>query len=177
MGRIKAILLDTREGEGWFEVDYTFERTAGKQNLGERLILGTPKPREDGARDTMTIRTAYPHQTLQFRLAGETETVLELWNAYVPVNAAQSVSHQYGLLAIRTPTIPLVTPLVWPLIVRFTEKIFAEDRWIMELEQEAFDAQGADWNQEISAPVLAVRALLRSRGVPAERQRSAQPIS
>lgn len=177
MGRIKAILLETREGEGWIEVDYTFERTAGKQNLGERLILGKTKPRTDGARDTMTIRTGYPYQTLQFRLAGETETVLELWNAYVPVNAAQGVSHQYGLLAIRTPTIPLVTPLVWPMIVRFSEKIFAEDRWIMELEQEAFDAQGADWNQEISAPILALRRLLRSHGVSSDRQRSAQTIS
>ncbi len=174
MGRIKAILLDTREGEGWIEVDYTFERTAGKQNLGERLILGRPKPRSDGARDTMTIRTGYPYQTLQFRLAGETQTVLELWNAYVPIDAAQAVSHQYGLMAIRTPTIPLVTPLIWPFIVRFTENIFAEDRWIMELEQEAFEAQGADWNQEISAPILALRKLLRSRGVVS---RSAQSIT
>jgi hypothetical protein len=34
--------------------------------------------------------------------------------------------------------------LAWPLLVWFTERIFEEDRWAVEREQQAHDAQGAD---------------------------------
>jgi phenylpropionate dioxygenase-like ring-hydroxylating dioxygenase large terminal subunit len=168
MGMVKAILLDTRQGEGWIEVDYTFERTAGKQNLGEKLILGKPKPPANGAKpkDVMTIRTGYPYQTLQVTTGGGTEPVLDLWNAYVPLSADQGVSRQLGLLMIRKPGFPGLIHLAWPLIVRFTEGIFAEDRWIMEEEQKAYEAQGADWNREVSAPILALREVLRASGLP-----------
>ena len=51
-------------------------------------------------------------------------------------------------------------------LVFFTERIFREDRLIVEQEQAAHDAQGADWNQEVFPPILDLRALLAARGVP-----------
>ncbi|MEB4734029.1 aromatic ring-hydroxylating dioxygenase subunit alpha, partial [Burkholderia contaminans] len=49
--------------------------------------------------------------------------------------------------------------LVW-----FTERIFREDRWIVEREQEAHDAQGADWNHEVFPVINELRDLLRQCG-------------
>jgi phenylpropionate dioxygenase-like ring-hydroxylating dioxygenase large terminal subunit len=166
MGRLNAALLDTRSGDDWIEVDYTFDRSAGKQNLGEKMILGRRDSSGTRARDVMTIRTGYPYQTLQFRPGESTEPALDLWNCYVPLDAEQRTSHQLGLMMIRKPGFPGLIHLMWPFIVRFTEGIFAEDRWIMEEEQKAFDAQGVDWNREISAPILGLREVLRARGVP-----------
>jgi len=59
------------------------------------------------------------------------------------------VNHTYGLMSIRRPGVPGLVNLLWPFIAWFTDGIFAEDRCIVELEQAAFDAQGADWNNEI----------------------------
>ena len=56
--------------------------------------------------------------------------------------------------------------LIWPFMVWFTDGIFAEDRRICELEQAAFDAQGADWNNEIFPIIRTLRELIVSQGVP-----------
>lgn len=48
----------------------------------------------------------------------------------------------------------------------FTDGIFAEDRHIVELEQKAFDRQGADWNQEIFPIIQKLRGVLIRQGVP-----------
>jgi hypothetical protein len=114
----------------------------------------------------MTIATEYPYQTLRFWTAGSTSPALDLWNAYIPIDRAQRVNHTYGLMMIRRPSIPGLIHLLWPFITWFTEGIFAEDRWIVEEEQKAFDRQGADKNQEIFPVVNALRALLLDRGVP-----------
>jgi hypothetical protein len=53
---------------------------------------------------------------------------------------------------------------LWPLLVWFTERIFKEDRLIVEAEQAAHDAQGADWNQEVFPVIQRLRTLLRQRG-------------
>lgn len=167
MGRIRAVFLDLRKGEDWIEVDYTFGRTAGKQNIGERFIIGRAgRPGEGPERDLMTIRTQYPYQTLKFWTRGTTEPALDLWNVYVPRDKAQRVNHTYGLMMIKKPSIPGLIHLLWPVIVWFTEGIFREDRWIVELEQAAFDAQGADWNQEIFPVILGLRKVLAKNGVP-----------
>jgi hypothetical protein len=50
--------------------------------------------------------------------------------------------------------------------VIFTERILKEDREIVELEQAAHDAQGADWNQEVFPVIRNLRTLLRSCGGP-----------
>ena len=114
----------------------------------------------------MTIRTEYPYQTLKFWTAGSDEPALSLWNAYVPVDREQRVNHTFGLLMIRKPSIPGLIHVIWPAIVWFTERIFREDRRIVEEEQRAFDAQGADWNQEIFPIIQGLRRVLRSQGVP-----------
>jgi hypothetical protein len=54
--------------------------------------------------------------------------------------------------------------LGWPALIWFTERIFAEDRAIVELEQAAHDSQGADWNQEAFPVIRELRALLAAKG-------------
>ena len=62
MGSIRTVFLDKRKGEDWVECDYTFARRAGRQHIGEKLIIRrnnnvdtTMKEKDD--RDTMVIRT------------------------------------------------------------------------------------------------------------------------
>jgi hypothetical protein len=45
-----------------------------------------------------------------------------------------------------------------------TERIFAEDREIVEMEQAAYDEQGGDWNQEVFPAIRDLRALLAANG-------------
>jgi phenylpropionate dioxygenase-like ring-hydroxylating dioxygenase large terminal subunit len=59
-----------------------------------------------------------------------------------------------------------VLNLAWPLLVWFTERIFKEDREIVEAEQRAHDSQGADWNHEVFPVINELRALLRESGAP-----------
>lgn len=167
MGRIRAVPLHLRKGDGWVEVDHTFRRTAGKQPLGEWFMIGrrsTAKTQPE--RDLMTVCTGYPYETLTFRTAGREHPALDLWNVYVPIDAAQRENHTFGLMMVRKPPIPGLIPALWPFIVWFTESIFAEDRFIVEEEQKAFDAQGADWNQEVSPTIGALRQMLIEGGLP-----------
>lgn len=167
MGKIKTVFLGLREGAAWIDADYTFRRTSGKQPWGEEFIIQRRKGvDESGRSDLMTIRTEYPYQTLRFWTAGNEHPALSLWNVYVPIDREQRVNHTYGLLMIRKPSIPGLIHLVWPGIVWFTESIFREDRRIVEEEQKAFDAQGADWNQEIFPIIQGLRRVLLRQGVP-----------
>jgi phenylpropionate dioxygenase-like ring-hydroxylating dioxygenase large terminal subunit len=172
MGGIKTTLLDVRQGNNWIEADYTFSRSSGKQPLGERLIIGKKDTSSNGKRDLMTVRTGYPYQTLKFCTSGSAHPALDLWNVYVPLDKAQRSNHTYGLMMIRRPSIPGLLDLFWPLIVWFTNGIFAEDRRICELEQEAFDDQGADRNHEIFPVIRALRKVLTDNGVPPSDSRS-----
>ncbi|WJF91868.1 aromatic ring-hydroxylating dioxygenase subunit alpha [Paraburkholderia bonniea] len=166
MGQMRARSLGRRRGEGWVEVDYTFARMKGKQPLGEALVFGQNRQgKEQNDQDVMTIRTQYPYQTLQIRTADAT-LVMDLWIVYVPLDAAQRTNRTFGLLSIKRPGMPLVLDLAWPLLVWFTERIFKEDRWIVEQEQQAHDRQGADWNHEVFPVINELRALLRQSGVP-----------
>jgi len=166
MGGIKTIFLGTRRGDNWVEADFTFTRGKGKQPLGEKFILGKREKPAEGKRDLMTIRTEYPYQTLRFWTAGSEQPALDLWNVYIPLDKAQRTNHTYGLMMVRKPPIPGVLNIFWPLIVWFTNGIFAEDRRICELEQAAFDEQGADWNQEIFPAIRELRKVLTENGVP-----------
>ena len=134
--------------------------------LGWRAVR--PDVKDASRRDIMTIRTEYPYQSLRFVTAASTEPALDLWNVYVPVDREQRVNHTYGLMMIRKPPIPLLIHLLWPFMVWFTNGIFAEDRWVVEEEQKAFDRQGADENQEIFPVIRALRGLLLERGVALE---------
>jgi len=168
MGQIAPRYLGRRVGEDWLEIDYSFARTGGKQPLGEAVIMGARRSTSGPAvhRDLMTIRTDYPHQNLRIWTSGD-EPVMHLWIGYTPQDAEQRTNRTFGLLSVRRPKIPGLLDLAWPALVWFTDRIFAEDRKIVELEQAAHDAQGADWNQEVFPPIRDLRALLAANGVPA----------
>ena len=114
----------------------------------------------------MTIRTEYPYQKLTFRARGSAEPELDLWNVYIPVDKEQKINHTFGLMMFKRPsTFPWLMELFWPFIIWFTESIFAEDRWIVEMEQAAHNAQGEDWNQEISPIIQELRKVLIENGI------------
>ena len=164
MGQIRPRYLGRRTGETWLEIDYTFARTGGGQSLGERVIFGSKRVGGwENNRDKMTIRTDYPYQTLRI-WAGDEVPVMDLWIVYVPLDAEQRTNRTFGLLSVRRPRIPGLIEAVWPFLVFFTERIFAEDRTIVEMEQAAHDRQGADHNQEVFPPIQDLRALLASCG-------------
>ncbi|SMG58351.1 aromatic ring-hydroxylating oxygenase subunit alpha [Paraburkholderia susongensis] len=166
MGKMRARSVGRRRGEGWVEVDYTFARMEGQQPIGEAIVFGqNRKTGGNNDKDVMTIRTEYPYQTLQIRNAEQT-LVMDLWIIYVPLDREQRTNRTFGLLSIRKPGIPGVMHLLWPLLVWFTERIFKEDREIVEAEQRAHDSQGADWNHEVFPVINELRALLRECGAP-----------
>lgn len=165
MGGIKTLFLGTRQGANWVETDYTFHRASGRQPLGEKFMLGKRPDSQPQERDLMTIRTEYPYQTLKFWTAGSTAPALDLWNVYIPLDGAQRTNRTFGLMMIRRPGMKVLLDLFWPFIVWFTNGIFAEDRRICELEQAAFDAQGADLNQEIFPAIRNLRKVLAENGV------------
>ena len=51
-------------------------------------------------------------------------------------------------------------------MIWFINRIFAEDRAIVEAEQAAYDRQGGDWNQEVFPVIRDLRALLTAKGLP-----------
>jgi len=171
MGGIRTIFLGSRQGANWVEADYTFKRASGRQPLGEKFMLGKRPEAAEGERDLMTIRTEYPYQTLKFWTAGSTHPALDLWNVYIPVDRDQRINHTFGLMMIRRPDVPGLLDLAWPFIVWFTNGIFAEDRWICELEQAAFDEQGEDRNQEIFPAIRSLREVLTANGLPPAAER------
>ena len=163
MGQVHAHFEGSRRGPSSLEVDYTFHRSAGKRNFGEAAIFGGANP-ENGT-DVMTVRTEYPYQTLTIRI-GDAPSIMELWIVYVPLDHAQRTNRTFGLLSIRKFGLPGTIQLAWPLICWFTERIFTQDRWVVEREQEAHDRQGADWNQEVFPIIRELRALLARCGTP-----------
>jgi hypothetical protein len=86
------------------------------------------------------------------------------------MDAEQRTNRTFGLLSVRRPKIPGLLDAAWPVLIWFTERIFREDREIVEMEQAAYNAQGADWNQEVFPPIRDLRALLRARGQPLTRR-------
>jgi phenylpropionate dioxygenase-like ring-hydroxylating dioxygenase large terminal subunit len=181
MGQIRPRFLGQRTGEDWVEARYTFARTAGRQSFGEAAIFGGrrgPGSASGAQRDVMTIRTEYPYQTLRIHTTGETP-VMDLWIAYVPLDQAQRTNRTFGLLSVQRPKMPGLLEAAWPLLVMFTERIFKEDRDIVEMEQAAHDAQGVDRNQEVFPLIRSLRALLAARGAAGDvgSPRGERPIS
>jgi phenylpropionate dioxygenase-like ring-hydroxylating dioxygenase large terminal subunit len=178
MGSIKARCLGRRGGETWCEVDYTFSRTEGRQSVGEAAILSAIRP-GDGKkfRDLMTIRTGYPYQQLKVWVGDMGgDPALEVWLCYTPLGADQRRNRTFGFLSVKKARLGLTT-LAWPFIAWFTERIFQEDKVIVEAEQRAFDAQGADWNHEVFPAINDLRALLVRCGSPPQSQNLGQALS
>jgi len=92
--------------------------------------------------------------------------VLHVWLGYTPLGKEQRANRTFGFLSVRKPPVPGLIHVAWPFITWFTEKIFAEDRTIVELEQMAHDAQGADWNHEVFPAIRDLRAVLARCGTP-----------
>ncbi|WTA78487.1 aromatic ring-hydroxylating dioxygenase subunit alpha [Streptomyces sp. NBC_00838] len=165
LGRIQPELLGYDTGPHFVEARYLFTPAGGRKDRGAGLLsaegLGGGK-----SPDVVTVRTQYPYQTLQAVPEKAELPAFSLWVAYVPEDAEQRTNHVYGLLMIQKPPVPGALRLAWPLIRRFTERVFAEDRMAVESEQRAWDEQGSDWNQEVFPLILDVRKVLRSNGVP-----------
>ena len=141
VGRIQPTLLGYDTSPHSVEARYRFTHAGGKKNRGAGSLAakgagGTASP------DVITIRTAFPYQTLQLVPENAELPAFSLWVAYVPEDAEQRTNHVYGLLMIEKPPIPGAMHLAWPLIRRFTERVFAEDRTAVEAEQRAWDEQG-----------------------------------
>ena len=165
MGTIKARCLGRRHGADWAEVDYTFSRTEGSSTLGEGAIVGLMRKQGDGDNtDLMTIRTEYPHQRLRVWV-GDGEPVLDVWLGYTPLDAEQRTNRTFGYLSVKRPKVPGLLEVAWPFVTMFTEQIFREDKEIVEMEQAAHDAQGADWNNEVFPPIRDLREVLARCGV------------
>lgn len=164
MGMIRARCLGRRQGDDWCEVDYTFSRTAGRGSMGEAAILNVFDNKRDGVEtDVMTIRTNYPYQRLRFWV-DDGDPVLDVWLGYTPLDREQRTNRTFGHLSVKKPRVAALLHLAWPFITWFTENIFREDQEIVEREQAAYDAQGADWNNEVFPAILDLRGLLARCG-------------
>ncbi|MCP4615049.1 MAG: aromatic ring-hydroxylating dioxygenase subunit alpha [Bradyrhizobium sp.] len=164
-GKVTPRYLGKRSGDGWLELDYSFRRPDQKPPIGEALIVGRLRGQSASPRDLMTIRTEYPHQTLRLWTSGG-QPVLHVWLGYTPVGADQRKNRTFIVLSVRRPKLPGVLEIVWPFLALFTNRVFAEDREIVEMEQAAYDAQGGDWNQEVFPAINELRGLLARSGVP-----------
>ncbi|MFC9502624.1 Rieske 2Fe-2S domain-containing protein [Streptomyces sp. NPDC057002] len=165
VGKLHPELLEHRTDARSVEARYLFTHAGGKRNRGASLLAAEGIRGSDSS-DVMTIRTAYPYQTLDLVPENAERPAFRLWAAYVPEDAEQRVCHTYGLLMIEKPRVPGALQLAWPFIRRFTERVFAEDRMAVEAEQRAWDEQGEDRNHEVFSLILDVREVLRSNGVP-----------
>ncbi len=173
MGSIRASCLGRRHGEHWAEVEYSFSRTEGKSSVGERVIVDLMRKRGEehrDFRDHMRIRTDYPSQSLKVwvgrNIDATQDPVLDVWLCYTPLDAGQRTNRTFGFLSVKKPPIPGLIHLAWPFVIWFTENIFREDKEIVEFEQRAHDAQGADWNNEVFPAIRDLRDVLGRCGVP-----------
>jgi len=165
LGSLKPQLLRHAKGDGWVEAQYHLNDLGGKKHLGINW-LGMGSDADERRFDVMTIRSDYPHQTLQ--IAGsraDAEPSLSLWVAYVPTDRQDRACRSFGILLIRKPRVALLLTLVWPVLRHFVKSVFAEDRMAVEAEQRAYETQGGDWNQEIFPVILDLRELLMKHGV------------
>src|SRR5262249_50398728 len=138
-GKVGPRYLGKRSGEDWMELDYSFRRPGERAPLGESMIVGSLRAPSATPRDLMTIRTDHPYQSLRLWTSGETP-VLHVWLGYTPVDADQHKNRTFIVLSVLRPRIPGLLEIVWPLLCKFTDRVFDEDRDIVEMEQAAYDA-------------------------------------
>ncbi len=91
--------------------------------------------------------------------------MLDVWLGYTPLDKEQRTNRTFGHLSVMKPRVAALLYAAWPFITWFTENIFREDKQIVEREQEAHDAQGGDWNNEVFPAIRDLRALLARCGV------------
>ncbi len=173
MGSIRARCIGRQHGEDWAQVEYSFSRAGGGQSVGEAVIIDLVRARSVAKKDFsdhMRVRTDYPTQSLKVwvgrNIQPTDDPVLEVWLGYTPLDAEQRTNRTYGYLSVKKPPIPGLIHVVWPFVVWFTENIFREDKEIVEYEQLAHDAQGADWNNEVFPAIRDLRGVLARCGRP-----------
>jgi hypothetical protein len=171
MGSMQAHCLGRQHGEQWAQVEYSFSRSQGKPSVGEQVIVNLVRQRTETRkdfRDHMRIRTDYPSQSLKVWVGREiqdsSDPVLEVWLCYTPLDAEQRTNRTFGYLSVKKPPVPGLIHVVWPFVTWFTERIFKEDKDIVEHEQRAHDAQGADWNNEVFPAIRDLRGVLARCG-------------
>ncbi len=171
MGSIRARCLGRQHGDRWAQVEYSFSRTGGKSSVGEKVIIDLVRRRSAERRDFsdhMRVRTDYPCQSLKVWVGRDIkdtqDPVLDVWLCYTPLDAEQRTNRTFGYLSVKKPPIPGLIHMAWPFVTWFTERIFAEDQDIVEHEQRAHDAQGADWNNEIFPAIRDLRDVLARCG-------------
>ncbi|ASC06458.1 aromatic ring-hydroxylating dioxygenase subunit alpha [Acetobacter pasteurianus] len=176
MGQMKPRFLGQKREPKLVEARYSFARTSGKQPFGEALIFGERRDSSEKFqhRDVMTIRTEYPYQTLRIQ-TGDEDPVMDLWIVYVPQSADELTNRTFGLLSVKRPKIGSLLDIAWPFLVAFTNRIFAEDREIVELEQNAWRELGGDHNVEVFPVINALRELLTECGIPPEPAQTPNP--
>ncbi|WP_408740333.1 Rieske 2Fe-2S domain-containing protein [Acetobacter sp. AN02] len=168
MGQITARFLGQDQGEDFVEARYSFARRGGEQPLAERLIFGKHiEGREQPVEEIVSVRTTYPYQTLKIH-DKDGDLIMDLWVAYIPVSADQRETQTFGLLSVRRPKWKFLLDLAWPVLGIFTDRIFHEDKEVVEMEQAAWDEQGRDRNVEVFPVVRRLRDLLIRCGVPHE---------
>lgn len=169
MGQITARFMGQSKGENFVEASYSFARKGGDQPLAERLIFGKHDKnidvKDQPVDEIVTIRTTYPYQTLQIR-DKDGDLVMDLWVAYVPLGKDETVTQSYGLLSVKRPKWKFLLDLAWPVLGIFTNRIFMEDKEIVEMEQQAWKELGGDHNVEVFPVVRNLRELLIRSGVP-----------
>jgi phenylpropionate dioxygenase-like ring-hydroxylating dioxygenase large terminal subunit len=168
MGGIEAEVRDLREGERHVEVEYHFRKARGGMRAGGRLVLGRSDVTEAKCLARVKIRVEYPYQTLEVFRPGRSEPTAVMWAANVPVDREQTRCFSVGFLTLRQTRFRGVFALMRPIIQRFVDAVFAEDRAAVELEQRAYDEQGGDWNREVSPVIFRLQDLMRRHGVPIE---------
>jgi hypothetical protein len=173
MGSIRARCLGKAHGENWAQVEYSFSRVDGKASLGETVIVDLMRKRGEAKKDFsdhMRIRTDYPSQSLKVWVGRDIkqtdDPVLDVWLGYTPLDAEQRTNRTYGYLSVKKPGLPGIIHAAWPFVTWFTERIFQEDKDIVEAEQRAYDTQGGDWNNEVFPPLKDLRTVLARCGKP-----------
>jgi phenylpropionate dioxygenase-like ring-hydroxylating dioxygenase large terminal subunit len=171
MGSIRAKCIGRQHGEDWAQVEYSFSRTEGRASVGEQVIVDLVRKRGESKKDFsdhMRIRTDYPTQSLKVWVGRDikqsNDPVLDVWLGYTPLDAQQRTNRTYGYLSVKKPPVPGLIHVVWPFVTWFTENIFREDKEIVEYEQKAYDAQGADWNNEVFPALRDLRGVLARCG-------------
>lgn len=173
MGSIRASCIGRDHGENWAQVEYSFSRTGGKSSVGEQVIVRMARKRNNASKkdftDHMRIRTDYPSQSLRVWVGRDIQEVddpvLDVWLGYTPLDADQRSNRTFGYLSVKKPPIPGLIHAAWPFVTWFTENIFREDKEIVEYEQRAYDAQGADWNNEVFPAIRDLRSVLARCGI------------
>jgi hypothetical protein len=88
---------------------------------------------------------------------------IPLW---IWLSLERSLHAQNSYLSVKKPRMPGIIHAVWPLVTWFTEGIFRGDKEIVEYEQQAYEAQGTDWNNEVFPPLHDLRTVLARCGRP-----------